>query len=75
MTLDLRMPGMDGLDVLRFLQKSELGAPLKVLVLSADTETRLQAALALGAHGILRKPFSKDELVAAIEAMYQGHAI
>lgn len=75
MTLDLRMPGMDGLDVLRFLQKTELGAPLKVLVLSADTETRLQAALELGAHGILRKPFSNDELVAAIEGMYQGHGI
>lgn len=72
LTLDLRMPGVDGLDVLRFLQRTELGAPLKTLVVSADTETRLQEALALGAHGILRKPFSNDELTSAIEQLYQN---
>lgn len=70
LTLDLRMPGIDGLDVLRFLQKTVLPAPLKILVVSADTETRLQEALNLGAHGIIRKPFTNDELVGAVEQMY-----
>jgi CheY-like chemotaxis protein len=70
LTLDLRMPGLDGLDVLRFLQKAELAAPLKTLVVSADTETRLQQALTLGAHGVIRKPFTNDELVEAVEQMY-----
>jgi CheY-like chemotaxis protein len=64
------MPGLDGLDVLRFLQKAELDAPLKTLVVSADTETRLQQALTLGAHGVIRKPFTNDELVEAVEQMY-----
>lgn len=72
LTLDLRMPGIDGLDVLRFLQRAELAAPLKTLVVSADTEKRLQEALTLGAHGILRKPFTNDELIGTIEQMYQN---
>lgn len=72
LTLDLRMPGIDGLDVLRFLQKTDLGAPLKTLVVSADTEARLQQALTLGAQGFIRKPFSNDELVAAIEEIYRN---
>ncbi|MES2116499.1 MAG: response regulator [Pseudomonadota bacterium] len=70
MTLDLRMPGMDGLAVLRFLQRAELPAPCRILVISADTEERLQQALALGAHGVLRKPFDNEALVAAVEQMY-----
>lgn len=72
LTLDLRMPGVDGLDVLRFLQKTEFETPLRILVVSADTETRLQEALTLGAHGILRKPFTNDELSGAIEKIYLG---
>lgn len=75
MTLDLRMPGMDGLDVLRFLQKTDIGVPVKIVVVSADSETRLQTALTLGAHAILRKPFSNDELTAAIQGIYQGHGV
>lgn len=75
LTLDLRMPGIDGLDVLRFLQKTELATPLKILVVSADTETRLQEARALGAHAILRKPFANDELVDVIEKIYESGGV
>lgn len=72
MTLDLRMPGMDGLAVLRFLQTAEFHVPFKTLVVSADTETRLQEALALGAHGVIRKPFVNDALLAAVERLCGG---
>ncbi|MBA5688868.1 response regulator [Rugamonas apoptosis] len=70
LTLDLRMPGMDGLDVLRFLRQATLPKPFRTLVISADTEDRLAQALALGAHGVLRKPFDNAELVASVERMY-----
>lgn len=70
MTLDLRMPGMDGIEVLRFLQNAELSAPIKTLVVSADSEQRLQQAVELGAHGILRKPFANKDLLDAVEQMY-----
>ena len=69
-TLDLRMSGLDGIAVLRFMQTIDLPAPIKILVVSADTEKRLHEALALGAHGILRKPFANEALLAEIEKMY-----
>lgn len=72
MTLDLRMPGIDGLGVLRFLRQREAGLawPLKVLVVSADSDVRLQQAMELGADAFLRKPFANEELVAAVERLY-----
>lgn len=69
LTLDLRMPGLDGLDVLRFLGRTAMPMPLKVLVISADSEQRLQQALELGAHGVLRKPFSNEDLLAWMEQL------
>ncbi|KQW02885.1 response regulator [Rhizobacter sp. Root1221] len=65
MTLDLRMPGIDGLGVLRFLRETPLPTPLKVLVVSGDSEEHVKQALALGAHGALCKPFDNEELLAA----------
>ncbi|MBI3729908.1 MAG: response regulator [Burkholderiales bacterium] len=69
LTLDLRMPGVDGLDVLRYIQKEQFPALFKTLVISADTEIRLAEALALGAHRVVRKPFINDQLVNVIEKM------
>lgn len=71
-TLDLRMPGVDGLGVLRFLRmrQPDLPGPLRILVVSADTDDRLKQALALGADAILRKPFSNEELLAAVDRLY-----
>lgn len=70
MTLDLRMPGMDGIEVLRFLQRMELPSPVKTLVVSGDSDARMQQALALGAAGVLSKPFSNRELLATVNQLY-----
>lgn len=75
MTLDLRMPGVDGFNVLRFLQNASLPSPLRILIVSADTEDRLQEALRLGAHGLVRKPFANEELLAAVERMVAADVI
>lgn len=64
MTLDIRMPGIDGFGVLRFLRETQLATPLKVLVVSGYSEEQLEQALALGAHGALGKPFDNQELLA-----------
>lgn len=66
MTLDIRMPGIDGFGVLRFLREQPPPFPLKVLVVSGERETRLQQALELGAHGALAKPFVNEDLLEAI---------
>lgn len=65
LTLDIRMPGIDGFAVLRFLREAPLPTPLKVLVVSGDSAERLEQALALGAHGALCKPFDNEALLAA----------
>lgn len=66
LTLDLRMPGLDGLGVLRFLKESPPPFPLRVLVVSADSEARLAQALELGADAVVRKPFANEELLAVV---------
>jgi len=70
MTLDIQMPWIDGLDVLRLLRDTPLPFPLKVLVVSADK--RLEQALAAGAHGALAKPFSNEQLLDTVGALLGG---
>ena len=72
MTLDLRMPHLDGLGVLDRLRETPPPAPLKVLVVSAETRDRLDAALERGAHGALAKPFRNEDLVAAVDGLYDA---
>lgn len=68
--LDLSLPGMDGLEVLRRLRAREQGAPTPVLVLTArgSTEERVRG-LNLGADDYLAKPFDLAELEARIKAL------
>ena len=72
--LDLSLPGLDGLEVLRRLRKREgspdSGAPTPVLVLTArgSTEERVDG-LNLGADDYLTKPFELAELEARIKAL------
>ncbi|HLA31002.1 MAG TPA: response regulator [Pseudomonas sp.] len=66
LTLDLRMPGLDGLGVLRFLRDNPPASALKILIVSADSESRLQEARDLGAHAVLRKPFDNEMLLATV---------
>ncbi|TAH46187.1 MAG: response regulator [Betaproteobacteria bacterium] len=68
--LDLSLPGMDGLEVLRRLRAREQGAPTPVLVLTARgaTEERVRG-LNLGADDYLAKPFDLAELEARIKAL------
>lgn len=68
MTLDIRMPWIDGVEVLRLLRKSPPTFPLKVLVVSGDDRERIDEALRAGANGVLAKPFSNEELLDAVHA-------
>lgn len=65
--LDLMLPGMDGLEVCRELQRD---AWVPVLMLTARTdEADKVAGLAVGADDYLTKPFSLRELVARVRAI------
>ncbi len=68
--LDLSLPGMDGLDVLRRLRERQRGVPTPVLVLTArgTTDERVKG-LNMGADDYLAKPFDLAELEARIKAL------
>jgi two-component system response regulator ArlR len=63
MLLDIIMPGIDGLEVLRRLRQF---SDLPVIILSAK-EHIAEEVLALGANSYMSKPFSPDDLIARIK--------
>ena len=62
-TLDLQMPGLNGFSVLDFLRQDERWRGVKVLVVSALSESQLQDAIQQGADDILSKPFENQMLL------------
>ncbi len=65
--LDLGLPDMDGLDIIRVARDE--GFPVPIIVLSSrDDEGSKVAALDLGADDFVTKPFGIDELFARIRA-------
>jgi two-component system copper resistance phosphate regulon response regulator CusR len=66
--LDLRLPGMTGLEVLRALR--DRGYTMPVLVLTAQDSVDYKVdALRAGADDYVTKPFAFEELLARIEAL------
>ncbi len=66
--LDINLPGMDGLDVLRALRKRGDGTPVILLTARGETDERV-AGLDAGADDYLTKPFEMDELEARLRAL------
>lgn len=69
MTLDLKMPGIPGLQVIKNIKKEEHLAGIKILVVSGMPKEHLDDALAYGADDVLRKPFKTEELIAKVSEM------
>ena len=68
LVLDLMLPGMDGLEVLRRMRAAQLDTPVIILT-AKDGESDRILGLELGADDYLTKPFSPRELVLRIEAI------
>jgi two-component system KDP operon response regulator KdpE len=69
--LDLGLPGMDGVEVIRQLRT---WTPVPIVVLSGRTDSRDKVdALDVGADDYVTKPFSIDELLARIRAVTRRH--
>ncbi len=66
--LDLRLPGMTGLEVLRNLRARGLTLPVLVLTAQDSVEFKVDA-LRAGADDYVTKPFSFEELLARVEAL------
>ncbi len=66
--LDLRLPGLSGLEVLRTLRDRGVSVPVLVLTAQDTVEYKVDA-LRAGADDYVTKPFSFEELLARIEAV------
>lgn len=66
--LDLTLPKMDGLEVLRNLRRRGTDCPVLILTARTDVKERV-AGLDLGADDYLTKPFALEELEARVRAM------
>jgi two-component system cell cycle response regulator CtrA len=74
--LDLNLPDMSGMDVLRQLRLARINTPIMILSGTAEIDTKVKS-FGGGADDYLTKPFHKDELVARIHAVVRrskGHA-
>jgi two-component system chemotaxis response regulator CheY len=73
MVLDLNMPDMHGVDVLKFLRNhpSSRAVPVVVLTTRGDEPSR-DAAMSAGATYYLTKPFIPQALLSAVEDLLRG---
>ena len=74
--LDLNLPDMNGLEVLRQLRLARVDTPILILTGSCDTESKIKG-FGFGADDYLTKPFHREELVARIHAIIRrskGHS-
>jgi len=74
--LDIRMPGMDGLEVTKALAGPGVADPLKVVVVTTfDLDEYVNTALSNGANGFLLKDAGPALLLEAVRAADRGDAL
>jgi two-component system alkaline phosphatase synthesis response regulator PhoP len=66
--LDVMLPGMSGVEVLRVLRREGVATPVIILSAKGDEIDRV-VGLKVGADDYIAKPFSRPELLARIEAV------
>ena len=72
--LDMRMPDINGLGVLRLLRENDLNMPIVMLTTSTE-ETDLVESLRAGAQGYLLKDMEPDALVIALRDIVAGKTV
>lgn len=72
--LDLRMPDMSGLEVLKSIKAASVNTPVVMLTTSTE-ETDLRDCLKHGAQGYLLKDMDPDELVNALSEVVKGSIV
>ena len=74
--LDLNLPDMSGMDVLRTLRAAKIDTPIMILSGAAEIDIKVKT-FSGGADDYMTKPFHKDEMIARIHAVVRrskGHA-
>jgi two-component system, NarL family, response regulator len=72
--VDLRMPGMSGIELIRALRERSASAtpPRAIVLTSYETDEDIYRAVEAGAHGYLLKDASEYEMIEAIRSAYAG---
>ena len=73
LVLDITMPGMSGLEIVRKLRANDVGTPA-LFVTARDTVSDRVAGLSIGADDYLVKPFALPELIARVHALLRRSA-
>ena len=71
--LDMRMPGMDGLELQRRLRALEMRVPI-IFVTAHDDRTSRELAMDAGASSFFQKPFAASNLLQAIQAALKNNS-
>src|SRR3972149_4909420 len=71
---DLKLPGMNGIEVIRSVKSISPDTACIILTGYASVETAVEA-MRVGAFTYLKKPFSKDELLITIEKAIEVHSL
>jgi two-component system chemotaxis response regulator CheY len=70
-TMDVLMPGVDGLSGLEAIKKYDSGAKV-IMVTALGQEDTKELARKLGASGYIGKPFSSKEILAEVDRVLSG---
>ena len=73
--MDIRMPGMDGLEATRLITGGPAAAPKVVMLTTFDLDEYVYEALRAGASGFLLKDSPRHDLIAAVRAAAAGDAM
>jgi DNA-binding NarL/FixJ family response regulator len=74
--MDIRMPGMDGIDATKRILADPANAATRVLVLTTfDVDEYVYEALSAGASGFLLKDSTAEDLVSAVRVVARGDAL
>ena len=70
--VDINMPDVNGLELIRFMRGSEAHKATPLLVISSEASERdRERGLNLGANAYLAKPFTPEALLAAVRSLVQ----
>ena len=72
--LDLRMPGMDGIEVLKQIKKISSETPVIIITAYSRVQSAVEA-IKLGAYDYLSKPFDNDEIVFTVQRAIKERAM
>ena len=74
--MDIRMPGMDGIEATRVIKAQGGSADVRVLVLTTfDDDAYVYGALRAGASGFLVKDMALDDILAAVRVVAAGDGL